>query len=453
MTFAKHALAVFFTFGCAMTAAQERSDPLQTCRVRSEEILGALQKGDYAAVMEHFDANMRAALNADELAHLWRDALPAQVGVFKRAANTSVSTKGVMHIAQTPLEFVGAWLNLRVACNADGSVGGLFFQPGTAPVAPAEDKGSTASAHWREQDLDTPSPLGPLPGTLTLPQEGNGPFPVAILLAGSGPQDRDETIGPNKPFVDIAHGLAEAGIASYRYDKRTRVYGAQIAGKTITVDDEVTDDAVAAIDLLAKQAAVDPARVFIVGNSLGALMAPRIAERSSRVAGIVLLASPQSFTLDTVLRQTRYIADVQHAPKEQTQAALAQMTAARDVIAKADPAHPPAGEFFHAPASYWLSLRDYRPIAIVQKLKQPALVLQGGRDYQVTPDGDFALWQAAFVHDPRVTLKLYPTLGHIFTPASDPPSPADYDHAEHVNTAVIADIAHWISAISPVASH
>lgn len=453
MTFAQYTLVVVFTVACAIATAQQRSDPQQTCRQRSDEILDALQKGNYAAATAHFDASMRAALDADKLAHTWRDALPAQLGAFKRAADTTVSTKGAMHIAQTPLEFAATWLNLSIACNADGSVGGLFFRPGAAPTTqPVADTAPTLATRWREQDLATPSPLGPLPGTLTLPQ-GDGRFPVALLLAGSGPQDRDETIGPNKPFADIAHGLAEAGIASYRYDKRTLVYGTQIAGKTITVDDEVTDDAVAAVDLLARQNAIDPARIVIVGNSLGALMAPRVAERSPHVAGIVLLAAPKSFTLDTILQQTRYLSEVQHTPKEKTQAALAHISAAHDAIAHADPAHPPAGEFFHAPASYWLSLRDYRPIAVMQKLKQPALVLQGGRDYQVTPTGDFSQWQAAFARDPRVTLKLYPALGHLFMPAGNPPSPADYERAGHVDAAVIADIAHWIGAISPTASH
>ena len=104
----------------------------------------------------------------------------------------------------------------------------------------------------RVQPLAVTSPLGPLPGVLTLP-EGKGPFPAVVLVGGSGAHDRDETIGPNKPFRDLAVGLARHGIASLRYDKRTYAYGVQMAGKAITVDDEVTDDALTASHVLGKQ--------------------------------------------------------------------------------------------------------------------------------------------------------------------------------------------------------
>lgn len=143
-----------------------------------------------------------------------------------------------------------------------------------------EPSAATTVEGVREQPLAVVSPLGPLPGTLTLPR-GEGPFPTVLLIAGSGPNDRDETIGPNKPFRDLAQGLAAAGIASLRHDKRTRVHAAQMAeaqkaGNALTVDDEVTDDALSALTLLAKQPGVDGKRVFVLGHSLGAMMAPRV---------------------------------------------------------------------------------------------------------------------------------------------------------------------------------
>src|SRR6185437_11029464 len=107
------------------------------------------------------------------------------------------------------------------------------------PVAQAADIGLSVS-----------SAAGPLPGTLTVPA-GDGPFPAVLLIAGSGPNDRDETIGPNKPFADLARALAMHGIASLRYDKRTFVYGKN--SRVGNVDDEVTDDALAALQTLAKQ--------------------------------------------------------------------------------------------------------------------------------------------------------------------------------------------------------
>ncbi|WP_233841388.1 alpha/beta fold hydrolase [Dyella sp. 2HG41-7] len=304
---------------------------------------------------------------------------------------------------------------------------------------------TNSSASFASRDMEIPSPLGPLPATLTLPK-GAGPFPVVLLVAGSGPNDRDETIGPNKPFLDVAQGLAAEGIASLRYDKRTRVYGKEIVGKSITVDDEVTDDALTALHALGQQPAIDSHRVFVVGHSLGAVMAPRIGQRDPQLAGIVLMSAAAKFDMDTIIRQARYIGAQQGASPELLNEKLAPLVQARDTLAHADAKHPPSGDFFHAPASYWLSLRDYDPVATAQGLHQPMLIMQGTNDYQVTPKDDFSRWQAAFAHDPRVKLVEYPGLGHIYMQAGNPPSPADYAKAGHVDERVIHDMAAWIKA-------
>ncbi|MGH8123944.1 MAG: alpha/beta fold hydrolase [Rudaea sp.] len=430
--------------GAIATAAPAAGSMGEQCRLRSGEILTALEKGDYIAATGYFDARMHAGLSAEKLGRVWHDMLPAKVGALKSAGATKVTERAGGALAQTPLQFANAWLNLRVACNEDGMVGGLFFVPGSAPNAALTPL--PAAADVVERSLAVTSPIGPLPGTLTLPK-GLGPFPAVLLVAGSGPNDRDETIGPNKPFLDLANGLAAHGIATFRYDKRTHVYGEKMIGKAMTVDDEVTNDAVTAAKLLAQQPHIDAMRVFVLGHSLGALMAPRIAQRNPNLAGVILMAAPVTFDLDTVLRQTRYIEHLHGASAQQIDTATAAIVAARDALANADPAHPPAGELFHAPASYWLSLRDYHAIAVAEKLPQPMLILQGERDYQVTPKGDFAQWQAAFAQKPRVTLIEFPDFGHLFMPAGDPPSPADYAKAGHVDAHVIDAIAHWIAGV------
>src|SRR5206468_6047038 len=114
----------------------------------------------------------------------------------------------------------------------------------------------------------------PLPGTLTVPK-GDGPFPAVILVHGSGPHDRDESIGPNKPFRDLAGGLASRGVAVLRYEKRTREHGAKMmAAAPITVKEEVLDDALAAVKLLRREKGVDAGRVYILGHSLATTKAP-----------------------------------------------------------------------------------------------------------------------------------------------------------------------------------
>ena len=139
--------------------------------------------------------------------------------------------------------------------------------------------------------------------------KGAGPFPAAILVQGSGPQDRDETFGPNAPFRDLAWGLASDGIAVLRYDKRTHAYGTQMAADpNITVREETTDDAVRAVDLLRSTPLVDPARVFLVGHSLGAYLAPRIAAQAAgRLDGIAMLEAPSTALPQLIVMQEEYL--------------------------------------------------------------------------------------------------------------------------------------------------
>jgi fermentation-respiration switch protein FrsA (DUF1100 family) len=120
--------------------------------------------------------------------------------------------------------------------------------------------------------------------------------------------------------------------------------------------------------------------------------------------------------------------------------------AQRKQLSRLDDAHPEAPGPLGLPASYWKSLRDYHAIATAESLRQPMLILQGGSDYQVTPEDDFSKWRSAFAHDPRVTLHEYPGLSHLMMPAGDPPSPTDYAKPGHVDARVIGDVAKWIGS-------
>ena len=139
-------------------------------------------------------------------------------------------------------------LRFLTAFNPDGKVNTIRF----VPVPPEKTTPPTTSVQDKIKETDIQVCTGnfKLPGTLTLPKNGKD-LPVVILVHGSGASDRDETVGANKPFRDLAYGLAERGIAVIRYDKRTKVYGADSApaGKEITFDEESVDDALSAIKL------------------------------------------------------------------------------------------------------------------------------------------------------------------------------------------------------------
>jgi dienelactone hydrolase len=288
-----------------------------------------------------------------------------------------------------------------------------------------------------------------LPGLLTLPA-GEGPFPLVVLVHGSGPNDRDETIGPNRPFRDLAHGLADRGVAVLRYDKRTRVYPMSFANRPFTVREETVDDALAAVRLARSFPEVDPRRIVVAGHSLGGMLAPRIAAMDTALAGVVLLAGASDESLpDMIDRQLAYLKTLEGADTAAIAAqerALAPGLARVRALTPADSADltPLVG----APAAYWLDLAGYEPLEIARTLTIPLLVLQGERDYQ-TGNRGFTRWKAGLGTRRQVTFRLYAALNHLFMTGTGPGNPAEYGVPGTVAAEVIDEIAAWTRALPP----
>ena len=272
---------------------------------------------------------MRAAAPGATLGQLWAQ-LVAQYGAFQSIGGVTTTAQAPYTIAAVPTQFANSTVTLTVAVSSAGQVSGLHV----AEVAPSASSPASSPAAYvnraafTEGSVTVGSAPWALPGTLSLPN-GAGPFPAIVLVQGSGPNDRDETFGPNKPFRDLAWGLASAGIAVLRYDKRTFVYSAQMAADTsITVRQETTDDAMAAVTLLRKTPKVDPARVFLVGHSLGAYLAPRIAAQvPGQLAGIAMLEAPSTPLVQLILIQEQYLASLHGSPSPQVEQQLASLNA------------------------------------------------------------------------------------------------------------------------------
>jgi uncharacterized protein len=334
-------------------------------------------------------------------------------------------------------------------------VGSLFVVmalPGAAPPvldkAPFKGPPYARPAAYREVDVVVGKGGNwPLPGTLTLPV-GEGPFPVVVLVHGSGPADRDETLGPNKPFRDLAWGLASQNIAVLRYVKRTRQHGLWMVLKgNITIKEETIDDAVTAVALLRTRKEIDPRRVFVVGHSLGAFAAPKIGSEAPEVAGLVMLAGNSRPLEELLLEQYPYLISLKGKVTAADKAWLerSQKQLERVKQGKFDKKTPNRDLPLGLPASYWLALKAYDAPATAAKLKKPMLVLQGERDYQVTL-ADFNGWKKALVGRRDVTFKSYPALHHLFMVGKGKGKsvPAEYYQPDHVAREVVDDVASWI---------
>jgi alpha-beta hydrolase superfamily lysophospholipase len=419
------------------------AQPTDACRTRGQAALAAWTQGRDGQVGKDFAPTIAAKLTPALLRQVWGQ-LQAQAGTFESLGTLAPRPLDGRDALVAPLAFSGTPLAAIVHCDGQDRIDGFRVVP-AASVKATVAAPEPAIPGAVSRPLPVPSPLGPLPGTLTLP-EGEGPFPAVVLVAGSGAHDQDETIGPNKPFRDLAAGLAAHGVASLRYDKRTYVHATRMAGQAITVDDEVTDDALAAAHLLARQPGIDPHRLFVLGHSLGAMMAPRIGRRDPQLAGLVLLAAPARALLDVSAGQVREQGRRHHRGAAQIAASEQAIAAERKLLAGADPRHPPTGSFGNLPQGYWLSLHDYRQVDVAKGLALPMLILQGDADFQVSPTLDFARWEQALAGRPQTAFHLYPGLGHLFMPAGKTGTVADYAVPGHVDARVIDDIAAWIEA-------
>ncbi len=235
-----------------------------------------------------------------------------------------------------------------------------------------------------------------------------------------------------------------------RYNKRTFQYPGSFQGE-FTVEQETIEDARAAVSLLAGRKEVDGKRIYVVGHSLGAMLAPRIAEEDGRVAGIVLLAGNSRPLEDVIVEQVKYQAGAQGKSSTEGAQSVAAAEKMREEIRdpkltaseKVDVLGTPI------PGSYFLDLRGYDQARVAATLAIPILVLQGARDSQVRM-ADYEGWQRALAGDRLASFRLYPDLYHLFipVPASDHSplsTPEDYTEAGHVASAVVNDISAWIA--------
>lgn len=400
----------------------------------ANQLLDHLQAGQIADAEAMLTAQMAQAVPADRLGVLWKS-----LGTLQQRGAAEVSTQQGMHLVVVPLQFASGRVVAQVAVDAQDKVAGLMLRPAPATKAAPPP----ADAYYDESDFSVPQARGALPGTLALPN-GKGPFPAVVLVHGSGPQDRDETIGGNRPFLDIARGLASQGIAVLRFDKRTFARPQDFQGGTFTVDDETTDDAVAALTALAADPRIDGRRVFVLGHSQGGMLAPRIARHWPQARGAILWAAPARTLLDLLPEQNRYLLGLDGDITASEQAFLDALD--RQIAAARGNAPVAASELpLGVPQSFWKSIEAVDARADAQALRTPLLMLHGGRDFQV-PDTDWVLWQKALATRSDVQWRAYPALNHIGIAGTGRSSLQEYTQPGHVDATLIDDVATWIKA-------
>ena len=342
----------------------------------------------------------------------------------------------------------------------------------TQPARPQEPRGELP---YDARDVTFPGGAEgvTLAGTLTLPR-GGGPHPAAVLVSGSGPQDRDSTLFGHKPFLVLADRLTRAGVAVLRYDDRG--VGQSTGTFNAATTDELAGDARAAVDFLARQPGVDPARIGIIGHSEGGLIGPMVAAKTDAVAFVVLLAGPGVGGVDLLERQQRDLLVAAGAkPAFADRSAAAGRALNEGVLSGADRPElellaanllrsqvglPPleavpdamrptvAAVLTQVDNPWYRGFLAHDPADDLRATKVPVLALLGERDLQVSADQNAPALRAALADNPDATVEVVPGLNHLFQPATTG-LPGEYATSDVTfDEATLKRIAGWIESRS-----
>jgi uncharacterized protein len=416
----------------------------QTITGISESFLKKLVREQFDSCFAFFDTSITSEFTPEMMQAFWQK-LPQYVGEYRSYEAPRTEKEDTLDIVLILCSFEKMKLDLKFAFNSEKKIVGFFFVPPKSKTAYALPDYYETSKQY-ESKLSIKTGTMELPGVLCVPNNISDP-PVVILVAGSGPNDKDETIGANKPLKDIALGLGANGIASFRYDKRTKVYGKDMKDDKTGINEEVIDDAVNAVKLLRAHPLTKNSKIFVAGHSLGAFCAPMIASKSKDVSAIILLAGPARPLEDLIVDQYEYLAAIDTADRSMKEALPEiKQKAARvkdpDALKKAEPKDLP----FEIPVYYWQSLAKYKQVKTAVKLKQPILILQGERDYQVVMK-DFYIWKKELEGDPKNKFISYPGLNHLFIKGEGKSFPGEYQISGNVEHKVVLDIAEFIKGV------
>ena len=402
---------------------------------RARQLIGQLQAGQFDQAHRYFSPQMAQAISPTALSQVWLQ-LGQALGPLQSTDPAQTQLRDGVQVVTQLLTLERGKVRATTAIDAQGRVAGFHLAP-VAEAAPAP----AADAPFVEHALQIDNGPGPLSATLSLPK-GNGPFPAVVLVHGSGPQDRDQTIGPNKPFADIAHGLAAQGVAVLRYDKRSQARPQDLAdGASLAL--ETTDDAIAAVGLLKGQTGIDPESVFVLGHSQGGMVASRVA-KASGAAGAILFAAPARPILDLLREQNRYLlAQSPQIPTEVATAHMAQLDAAIAAVRKDPAAQLPAlPGLTGLTGAYWQEVEAVDVVGETAASGLPTLLLHGGRDFQVV-EADWQQLNAGLQGD-RYRFHHYPALNHLGIAGQGPSTLAEYQQPGKVAPQLINDVAIWI---------
>lgn len=283
-----------------------------------------------------------------------------------------------------------------------------------------------------------------------MPEDRQTQVPAVVFVHGSGSSNMDEKVGKLTPFKDLAEGLAQLGIASVRYDKRSFAHPFKILReKIITVKEETIEDAIRATELLKRDSRIDKDNIFIAGHSMGGMLAPRIDAEGGNYKGLILMAGSPRRLEEIMLDQNEAVMRsgkglLQWFVKTQV-AKISAMFEGMYELSDEEAKKKKVGN--GTTLYYFKEMGEHQSSNYLLKLEKPILIMQGEKDFQATLENDFAAYKELLEDKKNVTFKVYENLNHLFVPSvygNIMKAMKEYKVEQHIGKNVIKDLADWI---------
>ncbi len=292
----------------------------------------------------------------------------------------------------------------------------------------------------------------PLNGLLTLPENITEPVPAVVFVHGSGSSNMDEKVGQLTPFKDLAEGLANKGIASIRYDKRSFAHGLKMVrdkSTIITVKEETIDDAILATELLKKDSRIDSHNIFIIGHSMGGMLAPRIDSEGGKYKGLIIMAGTPRKLEAVMLEQNEAVLNstkglVNWIVRKQ----VAKLSGLFSGLYELSDEEAKKKKVMGGTTLYYFKEMGEHSVAdYLATTKKTMLIVQGEKDFQVSVEKDFNEYKRLLNDKTNVEFRLYENLNHAFVNylySDILKAKQEYNTERHIGEEVISDIADWI---------
>ena len=466
-------LSLIFALGClpgvSLAVAKQMRDgvPVWDEDTVKQYALDFIHGNDFERLFGYYDLQVRRYMPMDTFSGMlteieWMTGGFVAFGTYTSYEEADLKTKThVLHLCMEKQDLDLYFTHKNKA--DDWEVMAVEFVPAAKQQAAADGDASadSATATAKPTYTETAVKVGTEPyvldGILTLPEGATSAnkVPGVVLVQGSGPSDKDESIGQTKLFADIAATFAQKGIATLRYDKRTYTYGSAMSAEeiaNITVEEETIQDAISAGQMLKANECIDPSHVVILGHSMGAMLAPRIASEANGIfTAMILVAGTPKSLLDIMITQNEDLLATLEGDTLTT--AQAQVTAFEEQVAalKAAKTAEEAKAMTIAGVNgyYFWEMMQSDPCKLIKKLRLPTYIVQGNDDFQVSLENGIEAYEDGLaVKAEFVDYKIFRKLNHLLMvfsgPAEAKGTVAEYDTPATLDKQAGRNLADWV---------